>query len=62
MAWCAHVQESPDVKRITVLSKGTSHALNNSIPFGGHTDPISGLGEILEWKNPQKKAKKEHYL
>ena len=58
MAWCAQVHENPEVNRMTVFSKGTSHADNTSIPFGGHTVPISTVGAMLEWKNAQKKAKK----
>jgi len=29
-----------------------------SIPLGGHTQPISGVGFKLAWKKLQKKAKK----
>lgn len=60
IAWCAHVTLAPDVNKINVFKNGTSHALNTSIPFGGHTDPISGVGDTADQKNPQKNAKKNH--
>lgn len=41
-----------------VFKNGTSHALNTSIPCGGHTDPISGVGDNDAQKNAQKNAKK----
>ena len=47
-----------NVIKINVINKGTSHGLNVSIPKGGHTPPISIAGDKLEWKNAQKKAKK----
>lgn len=56
--WCAHVTDAPDVNKITVFKNGTSHAFNTSIPRGGHTDPISGVGANAAQKNAQKKAKK----
>jgi len=43
---------------MVVFNKGINHGLIISIPFGGHTQPISGAGFKLEWKNAQKKAKK----
>jgi len=58
IAWCAHVTDAPEVNKITVFKKGTSQALNTSIPLGGYVDPISGTGAKLEWKKAQKKAKK----
>jgi hypothetical protein len=48
IAWCAQVQVAPEVKRITVFKKGTSHADSASIPLGGQTLPNSGVGFILE--------------
>ena len=41
-----------------VFNKGTSHGLKVSIPNGGQIPPISIAGDVLEWKNAQKKAKK----
>lgn len=58
MAWWAHVTEAPELSKITVFKKGTSHAESVSIPFGGHTEPISGTGARLAQKKAQKKAKK----
>ena len=52
------VTVAPDVSRIKVFNKGTSHGLKVSIPKGGQTPPISIAGAILEWKKAQKKAKK----
>lgn len=57
IAACAHVNEAPDVRRSPVFNNGISHGLITSIPFGGHTQPISGTGFKLEWKYPQKKEK-----
>ena len=48
IAWCAHVTEAPDERRITVFKKGISHGFKTSIPFGGHTAPISTVGAKLE--------------
>jgi len=45
-----------------VFKNGTSHALNTSIPRGGHTDPISGVGANAAQKNAQKNAKKKHHF
>ena len=58
IAWCDHVTVAPELSRITVFRKGISQALKGSIPIGGHTEPNSIEGAILEWKKAQKKAKK----
>jgi hypothetical protein len=58
MLWWAQVTEAPEVNKIKVFKNGTSHALKTSIPRGGHTDPISGVGAKAAQKNAQKKAKK----
>lgn len=58
ISWCAHVTVAPDESSITVLSNGTPHGSNGSILVGGQIAPISIAGERLEWKNAQKKAKK----
>ena len=55
------VTVAPDVNKINVFNKGTSHGLNVSIPKGGHTPPISIAGDKLEWKNAQKKRKKHYF-
>jgi len=49
---------APEVNKITVFNKGTSQGFKISIPSGGQTPPIPISGAILEWKNAQKKAKK----
>jgi hypothetical protein len=41
-----------------VLTSGTPHGLKGLMLVGGHTEPISIAGDKLEWKNAQKKAKK----
>jgi len=58
IAWCAHVTVAPEVNNIIVFNKGTSHGLKAWIACGGQIDPISIVGAKLEWKNAQKKAKK----
>lgn len=58
ISWCAHVTVAPDESSITVFSKGIPHGSNGFILVGGHVAPISIAGERLEWKNAQKKAKK----
>ena len=58
ISWCAHVTVAPDKSNINVLSKGTPHGLKGFILFGGQTDPISIVGDKLEWKKAQKKARK----
>jgi hypothetical protein len=52
------VTVAPERSNINVFSKGTSHALSVSIPFGGHIAPISIVGFKLAVKKAQKKAKK----
>ena len=52
------VTVAPEVNNIKVFNKGTSQGEKVSIPKGGQTPPISIDGAILEWKNAQKKAKK----
>jgi len=42
------VTVAPDVRRIKVFKKGTSHGLKHSIPFGGQIAPNSGAGFTLE--------------
>lgn len=52
------VIESPEEMRIIVLSKGISYGLNEMIPKGGQSWPISIDGERAEWKYAQKNEKK----
>ena len=58
MAWCDQVQAAPDVNKRTVFKNGNPQGSIASTPLGGHTEPSSGTGFILEWKNAQKNAKK----
>jgi len=41
-----------------VLRRGTCKGLKIIIPEGGQVKPISLIGASLEWKNAQKKEKK----
>jgi hypothetical protein len=40
--------QTPDDNNIIVLSKGTSHGFNGSIPLGGHKEPNSTVGAKAE--------------
>ena len=44
IAECDQVSEAPEVSRRAVLRKGISHGFIASIPLGGHTAPIDGVG------------------
>jgi len=57
-AECAHVNEAPDVNNKIVFNAGIMKGSTTSIPFGGHTHPICGIGFNAEWKKAQKNAKK----
>lgn len=56
--WWAHVTVTPEANRMIVFSRGTWMGLKGLIPVGGHCSPISIVGARLEWKNAQKKEKK----
>lgn len=56
--WWDHVRDAPDLIKMMVLRSGTFIGLKGSIVIGGHMDPSSMEGLILEWKNDQKKLKK----
>ena len=58
IAWCDQVTVAPERSKISVFKKGISQQLKGSIPFGGQIAPTSIVGERLEWKKAQKKAKK----
>lgn len=58
IALCAHVTLTPDDNRITVFKSGIPQGSSVSIPKGGQIQPISTDGDKLEWKNAQKKEKK----
>ena len=49
-ARCAQVILTPDDNNIKVFRNGNSKGFNTSIPFGGHSDPISTAGAKDEWK------------
>jgi len=57
-ASCAQVQVAPEVNKINVFNNGISQGFKISKPAGGKTPPISCVGPKLEWKNAQKKPKK----
>ena len=48
IAWWAQVTVTPEVNKITVFNKGTSHGEKVSIPAGGQIQPISTLGANAE--------------
>jgi len=48
----------PESNKRRVFNRGTSKALNTSIPLGGQILPISIVGAKLAAKKAQKKAKK----
>jgi hypothetical protein len=58
--WWAHVKETPEDSKITVLRNGVWNGLKASINRGGQTEPREGVGDRLEWKNAQKKDKKKN--
>ena len=58
--WWAYVTVKPEDNSITVLSKGSSKGLTDSIPLGGHWAPISTAGDKALWKKVQKIAKKNN--
>jgi hypothetical protein len=60
MAWCAHVTETPEDRRRMVFSSGILIGLKELIDMGGHIWPSSTVGEILLWKNAQKKETKNN--
>jgi hypothetical protein len=43
---------------MTVFANGKCNGFKVSIPLGGQIAPIVTAGATLEWKNAQKKAKK----
>lgn len=47
IAWCAHVTVAPELNNTAVFNNGTEKGFNGSIPFGGHTAPISIAGAKL---------------
>jgi len=62
IAWCDQVIVAPDVNKIAVFNKGTSNAFNGTIPTGGQTAPISGVGPNELWKNAQKMKRRNKLL
>jgi hypothetical protein len=57
-AWWAHVTVTPEVNKKKVFVNGIVYVFKILIALGGQTLPILKTGAILEWKKPQKKAKK----
>lgn len=60
IAWCAQVTETPDDSNKMVFSSGMLIGLKELIDIGGHICPSSIVGEILLWKNAQKKETKKN--
>jgi hypothetical protein len=56
--WWAQVTVMPEVSRTVVLRRGITRGLKGSTATGGQVAPSSGTGLRLEWKNAQKKEKK----
>ena len=52
--WWAQVTDAPEERRIIEFNSGIPIGLNGWIPFGGHIDPNSIVGLILEKKYAQK--------
>ena len=48
----------PEASSTAVLRRGTENGSMGVIPGGGQVQAICGVGAKAEWKNPQKKAKK----
>lgn len=48
--WCTTVTAEPEDNNKVVFAVGTSEASTGSIPFGGHSEPISTVGANEEWK------------
>lgn len=57
--WWAYVTVTPEDKRITVFNRGNSKGFIAWVPIGGHSVPISMLGDKALWKNVQNIAKKK---
>lgn len=58
--WWAYVIVKPEESNKPVLSKGSSKALTESIPAGGHCEPISAGGDKALWKKAQKMLRKNN--
>lgn len=58
IALCAQVTVTPEDNKITVFHKGKPHGSNAEIPCGGQIHPIPIDGDSVQWKNAQKKLKK----
>lgn len=56
ISWWAQVTVAPDKSNIKVFSNGTPQGSKGFILIGGQTEPISTVGDKLEWKNAQKKS------
>ena len=46
----AQVMVAPLLSKTVVFKRGTSKGLIGVTPLGGHTEPISKVGEREEWK------------
>jgi len=57
--WWAQVTVTPEESSTIVFNSGIWKGLNGITPKGGHSSPISILGDKLLWKNAQKKDKKK---
>ena len=58
MLWWDHVTVTPDDSKMMVFRRGILMGLNGLMASGGQFWPNSIVGEILVWRNAQKKATK----
>jgi hypothetical protein len=54
----AYVIVTPEDNKRTVFNNGKLHGSISCKPLGGHTEPISIDIDNVQWKNAQKKEKK----
>ena len=59
ISWWDQVIVTPDERSKIVFNKGTLIGLKERIDIGGHVCPSSMVGEMLLWKNAQKKEIKK---
>lgn len=60
ISWWDHVTVTPEDSKRIVFINGILIGLNELIEIGGQCWPSSILGEMLLWKNPQKKEIKKN--
>lgn len=53
-----HVIVTPEDNKMTVFQRGKPHGSKVKIPLAGHIQPMPAAGAKVQWKNAQKKLKK----